>query len=107
LLLELLQLLALLLDLLLLRLDLLLGLSVGIFVILHFVADGKSSHATESGSDSGTRAGTSDRGANYRATDCAESRAAEGAFLTGGQRLTAAASGYEHCGGQCEYCYKA
>jgi hypothetical protein len=87
-LLQLLNLSALLLDLLLLLLYLLLGLLIGGFLILHLVADHITGHAAERAADSCTRSGRSDCGTDNRASRRADTCAAEGTLFTGAERLS-------------------
>src|SRR5271166_843983 len=104
-LLQLLDLPALLLDLLLLRLDLLLGLGVGVFVVLHLVAYRIAGRAAEAATNQGTSGWMADRRAHQRTADRADTSTAESTFLTRAHRLPAAArQGECACQHQCGNC---
>ena len=75
------------LDFLLLRLYLLLGLRVGVFLVLHRIANHVASAAAHNTTDRGPR----ERMTHGRAYDCSRSgtycRTADGAFFTSRERL--------------------
>jgi hypothetical protein len=93
-LLQLLNLTPLLLDLLLLRLHLLLGLLARGLVILHLVTDCISGHPAERAADCRADRGSAHRGSDDRAGGSADTRASQGAFFTGRERLPRA-SGHQ------------
>lgn len=86
LLLHLLNLTSLLLKLLLLLLKLLLSLLIRGLLILHLVADRKTSHTAQRSTNCGTRAGRSDRSSDYRSGSGPNARSAQSSLLTRGER---------------------
>src|SRR5208283_5256882 len=88
--LQLLNLLLLVLDLLLLRSNLRLSLSVGVFLILHLVADRVPAKRADAAADCGTRQRVTDSGAYDRAGCGSHAGADERAFLTCRERLSRA-----------------
>src|SRR5208337_3343625 len=85
--LQLLDLLALILDLLLLRLHLLLGLCVGVFLVLHRIADYIAGTTAQNATDRSPRERMAHSGTYDRPGTRAQRRAAQGAFFTSRERL--------------------